>query len=1015
MKNLLYLCLIGCYLFTLSCKPSETTNNTYSILHEAFLNPPREARPKVYWWCLNGNIDTLRAKEELKAMKEAGITGFDLYEIGEYKQDTTQIPAGPAFMSGQSLQLIKFAVKEAEKLDLTVGLSLSSSWNAGGSWVKPKHAGKSLYRSKLEITGTGKEQQIKLPFPEIKFSQLVMGTNKPLIQFDKEGKPEYYEEIAILAIPIDTHEKQDKTEPLVITSHFDPQTETLKWNVPSGKWEIHRYVCSNSGQQVVLPSPHSIGLTIDHFDAEAVETHLMYFVDRLQSVLGDISKTALKSFYLASYEARGQVWTPTLPKAFKELHGYEIEKYLPLFFEPDIFDADTAAKVDTDFKKTLSELMINNLYKKGREICHRYGLKINSEAGGPGYPLYNGPADPLKAQGTIDIPRGEFWINHSRFYKDKNDSIDILRIVKETAAASHIYQKGVVEMEAFTSFMHWQEGPGDMKPFGDRAFCEGMNRAVFHGFSHNITNSGYPGYVYTAGTHFNTKRVWWSKAKPFIDYVSRISAVFQKSDFKADVVWYYGDKVPNAARPKNTHFKVGPGYDYEVINTEVLLKKLTVNKGKLVLPSGAEFSLLVLEDEDNFTSSVLKKLYELVDKGAIIVGNKPSKIDGVTPDGKSKRMIDDLWATNNGIPKNFPSSKGKILSGVTAQELLQAMNLPSDIYYKGFEQDLIDYIHFGKENVDIYFIRNAQNRTISQDIKFRQQNKYPEIWNPVTGEITTVSIYSWDEKYISVPITLAPYGSYLIVFRDTGKLPSYTALSGNNGSIPNFEFTAEGIHILEEGKFTLIGKSETITIENKISCFQLEGPWELSFTQGWGAPEKVIFPELISWTDSKIDGVKYYSGIATYEKVFTFNEDVPIEGSKIFLDLGDLSKVADVWLNDQHLGISWTKPYRFDITGFLKQGDNSIRVEVGNTWSNRITGDALTGEKYTNTNMKTTIIPAPTMETGDQTRYPWAQVPLIKSGLLGPVTIQLTTPIMNPTMVHEELSKDPHMNNRNTE
>src|SRR5690606_20315075 len=145
---------------------------------------------------------------------------------------------------------------------------------------------------------------------------------------------------------------------------------------------------------------------------------------------------------------------------------------------------------------------------------------------------------------------------------------------------------------------------------------------------------------YTAGTHFNTKRVWWSKAKPFIDYVSRISAVFQKSDFKADVVWYYGDKVPNAARPKNTHFKVGPGYDYEVINTEVLLKKLTVNKGKLVLPSGAEFSLLVLEDEDNFTSSVLKKLYELVDKGAIIVGNKPSKIDGVTPDGKSKRMID---------------------------------------------------------------------------------------------------------------------------------------------------------------------------------------------------------------------------------------------------------------------------------------------------------------------------------------------------------------------------------------
>lgn len=994
MKNLLYVFFIGTYLFTLSCKPSATTNNTYDILHEAFLNPPREAQPKVYWWCLNGNIDTLRAKEEFKAMKEAGITGFDLYEIGEFKQDTTQIPAGPAFMSDQSLQLIKFAVQEAEKLDLTVGISLSSSWNAGGSWVKPKHGGKSIYRTITEITGTGEEQQIKLPFPEIKFSQLVMGTDKPLIPFDEKGKPAYYEEIAILAIPVGSDEKAGKVEPLVITSYFNPETESLHWNVPPGNWEIHRYVCANSGQQVVLPSPHSIGLTIDHFDAEAVETHLMFFVDKLQSVLGDISKTALKSFYLASYEARGQVWTPTLPKVFKELHGYEIEKYLPLFFEPDLFDPETAAKVDTDFKKTLSELMINNLYKNAREICHKYGLKINSEAGGPGYPLYNGPADPLKAQGTIDIPRGEFWINHSRFYLDKNDSIDILRIVKETAAASHIYEKGVVEMESFTSFMHWQEGPGDMKPFGDRAFCEGMNRVVFHGFSHNITNSGYPGYVYTAGTHFNTKRVWWSKAKPFIDYVSRISALFQKSDFKADVLWYYGDKVPNAARPKNTHFKVGPGYDYEVINSEVLLNRLTVKQGKLSLPSGAEFSLLVLEDEDNFTSSVLKKLSELVKKGALIVGNKPSKIDGVAATDEMKKAIDELWASDAGIPENFFSKRGKILSGVSAMELLQAIDVPSDVNYKDIEQNLIDYIHFGKDSIDIYFIRNTQDSTITRNIAFRQQNKSPEIWNPVSGETTTVSIFNPNEKYISLPLTLPAYGSYLIVFRNSSRIPAFSVIAANDGSIPKFEYTQDGINILEEGNFTLSGENETISVENKISGQLLEGPWELTFTGGWGAPEKAQFPKLISWTDSEIDGIKYYSGIATYEKVFQISEDFATAGNKIYLDLGEISKVADVWLNEEHLGISWTKPHRFDITGILNQGDNTIRVEVGNTWSNRITGDALTGEKYTNTNMKSTIIPAPTMETGDQKRYPWAQVPLIKSGLLGPVTIQITTPIV---------------------
>lgn len=987
---LLYLLFIVIYTFITSCKPSEVSKNSYDTIKEAFLNPSSEARPKIYWWCLNGNIDTLTAKEELKAMKEAGITGFDLFEIGANVQDNSLIPAGPAFMSDESLQLIKFAVDRAGELGLTVGLNLSSSWNAGGSWVKPEHAGKSLYYSKTEITGNSTGQKLKLSFPEISFSHLIGGTNKSLISFSDDGKPEYYEEIAVLAIPTHLQEgKLDTTKIINITPFFDPETEILSWNAPPGNWVICRYVCSNSGQQVVLPSPNSSGLTIDHFDAEAVETHLMFFINSLQSVLGDISATALKSFYLASYEARGLVWTPGLPEMFKELNGYEMQKFLPAFFDPEIFDTETVVKIQSDFKKTLSELMINNLYKKSQEICNRYGLKINSEAGGPGYPLYNGPAEPLKAQGTIDIPRGEFWINHSRFYKDENDSIDILRVVKETSAASHIYEKRIVEMEAFTSFMHWQEGPADMKPFGDRAFCEGMNRVVFHGFSHNISNSGYPGFVYYAGTHFNNKRVWWPKAKPFIDYLSRISAVFQEVDFKADVVWYYGDKVPNAARPKNTYFKVGSGYDYEVINTEVLLDKLTVKNGKLSLPNGAEFSLLVLEDEDNVNSEILKKLDELVRMGALIIGEKPGKIDGVTAVGKDKERVDSLWSDTS----ETRNLKGKIHSGISALEVLHKVDIQPDIDYSDKELELIDYIHFGKDDVDFYFIRNTQNKWISRNIGFRQQNKSPELWDPVSGKINTVSIFSQKGNYTTFPLSLPPYGSYMVVFRKTSLQPKFTRISGEETSLPIIEYTTGGLNFLENGNFELTGPGQTISIDNKISQYPLDGSWEVSFSKDWGGPEKTVFPELISWTDSEIEGIKYYSGIGTYKKTFHFSEDPVTIDKKYHLDLGKISKVADVWLNDQHLGISWTEPHRFEITDILRQGENVIRVEIANTWSNRLTGDALTGEKFTNSNIKATIIPAPTMETGDQTRYPWAKVPLIESGLLGPVTIQITTPV----------------------
>ena len=515
---------------------------------------------------------------------------------------------------------------------MEMGLNLASCWNAGGAWTLPKNAGKSLYCSKTSMKGNSAVQNIRVPFPEISFpkASLIGGTGKPMIPFQANGRPVYYEEVAVLAIPANTIiNTLDTTRIINVSGFFDAEKDLLTWKAPSGDWEIHRYVCSNSGQQLVLPSPLSAGLTIDHFDSIAVRTHLMYIINRLKPVLGDFRNTALKSFYLASYEARGFVWTSTLPGEFKKINGYDIYKFLPSFFDTELFNRETTKRIQADFKKTLSELMINNLYKNSKEICNRYGLKINCEAGGPGYPLYNGPAEPLKALGALDIPRGEFWVKHSHYYKDSNgkDSIDIMRVVKEIAAASHIYNKGIVEEESFTSFQFWQEGPFDLKPLGDRAFCEGMNRVVFHGFSHNPAGTGFPGIVYHAGTHFNDKQIWWPKIKPFIDYISRTSYIFQEAKFVSDVLFYYGDKIPNAVTAKNTHFVAGPGYDYEVINTEILLNNLTVKNGKLVLSTGAEFSMLALESEDVINPDVLARLNELAKQGAIIVGDRPIKVN----------------------------------------------------------------------------------------------------------------------------------------------------------------------------------------------------------------------------------------------------------------------------------------------------------------------------------------------------------------------------------------------------
>jgi hypothetical protein len=658
--------------------------------------------------------------------------------------------------------------------------------------------------------------------------------------------------------------------------------------------------------------------------------------------LDDFSKCALKSLYLASYEVTGNVWTPSLPAEFQKLNGYDLSKFLPSFFYQELYDPETLKNFQADFKRTLSGLMIKNFYGTAKEIANKYGLKINSESGGPGLPLHNVPVEPLASLGALDLPRGEFWINHPYF---NEKGIDILRVVKEVSAASHIYNRGIVEEESFSSFQHWQEGPFDMKPFGDRAFCEGLNRVVIHGFSHNPDGTGFPGIVYHAGTHFNDKRVWWTKIKPFNDYLARISGVFQVSDFFADVLFYYGDDVPNYAGPKNGRFTAGPGYDYEVINTEIL-KKLTVRNGKLVVPGGAQFSIMAFEENDKMDPAILLKINELVSEGAII-------------------------------------------SKTSSVKALVSMGIPPDLDYNDKNLFTIDYIHYVRGETDVYFVRNTTDKWISRSCSFRQQNKTPEFWDPVSGEISEVLIYDRKEKQITVPVTLAPYESRLIVFKKAPEPLHFKSEFSDEKNPPPVSFTKNGIIFLKDGVYKLTNEKGTVEITSNIKIQPLTGAWVVSFPEGWGAPPKTIFPELISWTESADPGIKYFSGIATYEKTFQYYSEQNYDSDcRIFLDLGSISKVGEVWLNNRNLGITWSEPYRMDVTDILQAGNNLLKIEVANTWSNRLTGDASGGENYTSTNINTTNIAGL-----NNIQVPWKSVPLLKSGLTGPVTLVSIKPV----------------------
>lgn len=992
MKNpVRYLvCVIfAIFLFSCTSQTRETDQSNYEILKDGFTTPPAGAHPKVYWWWLNGHVDTVRIKEELLAMKNAGVSGVDIFEIGVPASDR-MIPPGPAFMGAESLQTIKFAIQEAGKLDIDVGLNVASSWNAGGSWTLPKNAAKSLYSSMITLKGGQERIHTNLPFPEI---SKVDSRGNQLIPVGGNGKPLYYEEVTVLGIPAHVEKNTLDTARIInLSEFFDVRNSILDCQLPEGEWEIYRYVCSNSGEPLMLPSANSHGPIIDHFDSVATETHFMFFINTLKPLLGDFSKTALKSFYLASYEARGSVWTSSLPAEFRKRIGYDIYKFIPGLANSELFNKETTERIQSDFRKILSELMVHNFYRKAKEVANRHDLKINSEAGGPGLPVHNVPSEPLKALGSLDIPRGEFWLNNVRY--DKDSIINVLQVVKEVSAASHIYGRKIVEEEAFTNREHWQLGPFDLKPLGDRAFCEGMNKVVVHGFSHNPAGTGFPGYVYHAGTHFNDKAVWWSKIKPFNEYLARVSYILQETDFFSDVLFYYGDKLPIVVGPKNAKFNVGPGYDYEMINSEILLNDLAVQDGQLILPAGQKFSILALATEGEINADVLVKLQDLATQGAIITGIKPGNTAGLNDRIKSKNdgaeLLDQLWTTVGKDPefKNFRA--GKILSGLSSLQILQSLSIPPDFDYPDNEisvldfnkMSILDYIHYKKENVDFYFIRNTTDKWVSRYCTFRQTDKIPEIWNPVSGEIISIPIYDEKTDHVEIPLTLAPYASMFVVFRNGPARSHFLSVTSPANDPPLIEFTPDGICFLEPGTFELKNSDKSEQAVSKPQIQKVEGAWDVSFPKGWGAPESVTFPELISWSRFENKGVQYFSGTATYTKTFQFDAKQS-KDQRVFLDLGDLSKVGEVWLNNQRLGITWTKPFKFDVTDVLKTGDNIIKIEIANNWSNRLTGDGLMGEKYTNTNL--------TMFR----KLPWAEVPLLESGLLGPVTVQ-TLKVISP-------------------
>lgn len=872
-------------------------------LSDGFTHPDKAYRPGAFWCWLNGDITPEAISRDLREMSEKGLGRAEIWDVAAINNPEQDIPAGPAFLSDSSVALIHHALREGERYGIEIGMIGSSGWNAGGTWVEPDWASKQLFFSETDLQGPY-EGTIQLPFPET-----------PAASPKKaDGRPVFSLEVAALAI----RSNQQKTVRSVDEVRILPGDITddqLLVSLPAGNWKILRFICSNNGQQLIVPSPKSKGLFIDFLDPEATVKHLAHILDRLgitgqKKQAGGLAYIEFDSMELAE----GIPWTDEMSDIFQSLRGYDLTPWLAVLAGWKI--GQETDRFLYDWKKAISDQLIFSHYISGREFLKTFGIDLVAEAGGPGPPVWSTcPVDALKALGNVSVPRGEFWVQHRNIF-----------LVKQIASASHIYDLDVVDAESFTTWRRWKDSPFDLKKLVDRAFCEGLNNVTFHTFASSSPEHGLPGRTYHAGCDVNLTNTWWNKARPFMDYLTRTSYMLQQGLFVADACYYYGDQAPNFfpahhwVPEKIIPEDLGYGYDFDVVNSDVILHRMTVENGKITLPDGLSYHVLVLPNQDHMPLDVLQKLEHLVREGATIIGPKPRTIPYLPKQAEEQDTFNSLtrklWPqTGKGSDLMHAYGKGRVITSLSPREVLIHDGIEPDFICP--DPSVVDYIHRASAENDWYFIRNKSDKPWSGICSFRIDSRYAEVWDPATGQQTHLADASEQARRTALSLDLAPGGSVFVVFGESKRtLP------------PGYPDWQDAAVLLE-----------------------LNTDWRLTFPENWGAPAEMALDKLISWTDSEVDGVKYFSGTATYHKSFELSKE-DVNRAAVGIDLGEVGDVAEVFVNGQSAGILWKPPFTLDISTLVRAGKNELKIEVVNQWVNRLTGDMLADpeDRYCQTN-----------------------------------------------------------------
>ena len=853
-------------------------------LQRGFERPPDDARIMMRWWWFGPAVTKPELEREMRVMKEGGIGGFEVQPVYPLTLDDPQrgIRNFP-FLSDEYLDALRFASARARELGLRMDLTVGSGWPYGGPQVSIDEASAMLRSERVKIEANARS----VPVPNISAGEKLLAVF--LVRPRGQGiDPDSIREIADI-----------KDGVLQLPANLD------------GAQEILFFISSRTGMQVKRPSIGAEGFVLDHLSRTAIDSYLNKVGDRLMHAFSGSPPYAI---FCDSLEVYNQDWTSDFLEEFKKRRGYDLKPYLPALI------ADIGPKTGAirhDWGETITELLNERFLEPLRDWAQRNHTRLRMQN-------YGTPAAALSSNAYVDLPEGE------------GSQWKIVRASRWASSASHLYGRPVTSSETWT-WLHspvFRATPLDIKAEADLHFLEGINQLIGHGWPYTPPGVEYPGWRFYAAGVFNEKNPWWIVMPDLAKYLQRVSYLLRQGQPVNDVALYLPNSDAWASfSPGHVHMietlrdLVGPyvipeilesGYGFDFFDDDALAKIGRVEKDGLLLGAN-RYRVVVLPGVERIPLATLHKLEEFVRGGGVLIASRrlptvaPGLVATESEQNQLREIVNRLFegpAPSAHLVKEEKSELGRTFGRLLQPDLQLSPAIPE-----------IGFIHREAGDAEIYFMANTSNMPRSVVATFRQQKMQPEWWDPMTGNVSSAEVLKQTEKSIAIRLDLEPYGSRVLVF--------------SRRNLP---------------------QPKTAHPSSIISDIDLSAGWQVSFD---GTSQAIVMDRLRSWTDD--EATRYFSGTATYEKKVEANPSMLREGLRVQLDFGEgeplpeqplrsgmqtwfnppVREAAVVYLNDQRVGSVWCPPYKLDLTGYLKAGENRLRIVVGNLALNYMAGHRL--------------------------------------------------------------------------